>query len=116
MSCHSLLEKQTVEIEKLKEAALLRRPVAWVKVHNLPDFVYFNHSQHVLSRVACAHCHGSVEQMDRVAQVEPLTMGFCLDCHRERAGLNAASLPRAAAALAARPPPKPGLDCASCHY
>src|SRR5215467_82466 len=76
MNCHSILEKQTVEIEKLKEAVDLQQPIRWVKVHNLPDFVYFNHSQHVLSGVACQQCHGPIEQMDRVTQYSPLTMGW----------------------------------------
>jgi len=63
MNCHLMLEKQTAAIEKLKEAVQQQRPIVWVKVHNLPDFVYFNHSQHVLSGVACQRCHGPVETM-----------------------------------------------------
>jgi hypothetical protein len=68
MNCHSLIEKQTTEIQRLKEAVQQGRPVVWTKVHNLPDFVYFNHSQHVVSGVACQRCHGAVEQMDRIEQ------------------------------------------------
>jgi hypothetical protein len=116
MNCHSMLEKQTVEIEKLQEAAQMGRPIAWVKVHNLPDYVYFNHSQHVLSGVACERCHGAVEKMDRIEQASPLTMGWCLDCHRDNAHVAQASLQRAARALSEDPKPSPGLDCASCHY
>jgi hypothetical protein len=118
MNCHSLLEKQTTEIEKLVEAVQQQRPIRWVKVHNLPDFVYFNHSQHVLSGVACQQCHGPIQDMDRVRQDRPLTMGWCLDCHREHAQLPAASLQRSWLALWRKPKPKPvaGLDCASCHY
>jgi hypothetical protein len=116
MNCHALLEKQTTEIEKLKEAAQLGRPVAWVKVHNLPDFVMFNHSQHVLSGVACARCHGAVEQMDRVQQVSPLTMGWCLDCHRDQAHVPRGGIARAAQNLSAPARPAAGLDCVSCHY
>jgi hypothetical protein len=117
MNCHGLLSKQTVEIERIKEAAQLERPlVAWVKVHNLPDYVYFNHSRHVLSGVACQSCHGAVETMERVAQVTPLNMGWCLDCHRERAGIPTASLDRAAHRFSEPQKPATGLDCASCHY
>ena len=116
MNCHGMLERQTVEIEKLKETVQLGRPIAWVKVHNLPDFVYFNHSQHVLSNVACQSCHGPVEQMDRVEQVSPLTMGWCLGCHRQNAHLPASGFERAALGLSQRPTPTAGLDCASCHY
>ena len=116
MNCHSLLEKQTAEIEKLVEAVQQQRPIRWVKVHNLPDFVYFNHSQHVLSGVACQQCHGPIQDMDRVRQDRPLTMGWCLDCHREHANLPTASLRRSLLALKQRPNPVAGLDCASCHY
>lgn len=116
MNCHGMLEKQTVEIEKMKEAAQENRPISWVKVHNLPDFVYFNHSQHVLSGVECQRCHGPIEQMERVRQFSPLTMGWCLDCHREHAALPTGSLQRAASALSQRPKPTAGLDCTSCHY
>lgn len=116
MNCHATLEKQTVAIEKLKEAIAQQRPIAWVKVHNLPDFVYFNHSQHVLSGVACQRCHGPVESMDRVKQASPLTMGWCLECHREHAGIATAELQRAALSLSHKQRPAAGLDCASCHY
>jgi hypothetical protein len=116
MNCHSMLEKQTVELEKLQEAVAERRPIRWVKVHNLPDFVYFNHSQHVLSEVACQRCHGPVERMDRVEQVSSLTMGWCLDCHRAHANIPEASFPRVMKNLAKQSKPVPGLDCTSCHY
>ncbi len=116
MNCHNVLEKQTVEIEKLKEAVLQERPIRWVKIHNLPDFVYFNHSQHVLSGVACQSCHGPVETMERVKQVSPLTMGWCLQCHREHAKLPVGDFQRAALSLTQRQKPAAGLDCASCHY
>lgn len=116
MNCHSMLEKQTVEIEKIKEAVQLKRPIAWVKVHNLPDFVYFNHSQHVQSGVACQKCHGPVEQMDRIEQVSPLTMGWCLTCHREHADLPTGAFERAALRFSGPQTPASGLDCVSCHY
>ena len=102
MNCHALLQKQSEDIEKLKELVAERRPIAWVKVHNLPDFVYFNHSQHLLGGIECQSCHGHVERMTRVEQQSPLTMGWCLDCHRSRSGD-----PNAPAA---------NLDCGKCHY
>jgi len=115
MNCHSVLTKQTVEIEKLKETVQRGQPISWTKVHNLPDFVYFNHSQHVTGGVACAACHGAVETMVRVRQSAPLTMGWCLDCHKSRrpdgrrehqAVLRRGDPPTASA----------GLDCGKCHY
>ena len=116
MNCHAILTKQTAEIEKLKEAVQLERPIAWLKVHNLPDFVSFSHSQHVVSGVACQKCHGAVEQMDRVQQMAPLTMGWCLECHRKNAKLPALGIQRAALQIAHGTKPVAGLDCASCHY
>jgi hypothetical protein len=116
MNCHSMLEKQTTEIEKLQEFVQQRRPVSWVKVHNLPDFVYFNHSQHVQSGVACQKCHGPIEQMDRVQQFQPLTMGWCLQCHREHAEVPTNTFQRVAHNIAERPKPTAGQDCTSCHY
>ena len=116
VNCHSMLEKQTVALEKLMEAVQQRRPIAWVKVHNLPDFVYFNHSQHVLSGVTCQRCHGPVEAMDRVKQVFPLTMGWCLECHRQHAQIPTDGFQRATLSLSKRQRAVPGLDCASCHY
>ena len=60
------------------------KPVKWVRVHNLPDFAYFNHSQHVtVGGLKCQTCHGPVETMDEVYQYSPLTMGWCIDCHKE---------------------------------
>jgi len=116
MNCHTLLEKQTVEIEKLKEAAQQQRPIQWVKIHNLPDFVYFNHSQHVQSGVACQRCHGEVEKMTKVEQFAPLTMGWCLQCHREHADMPTGDFQRAALTLKQKQKAVAGLDCASCHY
>ncbi len=60
------------------------KPIKWVRIHNLPDFVYFNHSQHVtVAGVQCQKCHGPVEEMEEMYQHSPLTMGWCIDCHRQ---------------------------------
>lgn len=116
MNCHSILERRTAELEKLKESVQLRRPIAWVRVHVLPDHVHFDHRRHVLSGLACQRCHGPVETMDRVRQVAPLTMGWCIDCHRERAGVPTGGVRRAALHLARGTPRPAGLDCGSCHH
>jgi hypothetical protein len=62
-------------------------PVPWTKVHDLPDYAFFNHAAHINKGVGCAECHGRVDQMgpEGVAQVETLSMGWCLDCHRNPA-------------------------------
>jgi hypothetical protein len=63
-----------------------QKPIKWVRIHNLPDFAYFNHAQHVTAGgVACQKCHGPVEEMDEVYQFSPLTMGWCITCHKETA-------------------------------
>ncbi|AUC13936.1 cytochrome C [Tenacibaculum sp. SZ-18] len=60
------------------------KPIEWVRIHNLPDFAYFNHSQHVtVAGVKCQKCHGPVEEMEELYQHSPLTMGWCIDCHKE---------------------------------
>ena len=62
------------------------RPVKWVRIHNLPDHAYFNHSQHVnVAGLACQKCHGPVEKMEKVQQWTALTMGWCINCHRQTA-------------------------------
>ncbi|MCA9041217.1 MAG: cytochrome c3 family protein [Planctomycetaceae bacterium] len=69
-------------LEPLRESAKTGEPVEWTRVHDLPDYVYFNHSAHITSGVSCVSCHGRVDQMDVVRQVAPLSMSWCLDCHR----------------------------------
>lgn len=66
------------------DGSIKASPVKWVKIHNLPDHVYFNHSQHVnVGKVACQRCHGPVQEMDEVYQFSPLSMGWCINCHRQ---------------------------------
>jgi hypothetical protein len=63
---------------------ILATPIQWTKVHNLPDHVYFNHSQHVkVGQVQCQRCHGPIQEMDEVYQFAPLSMGWCINCHRQ---------------------------------
>jgi hypothetical protein len=113
MNCHAMLSKRSREIEKLLEAAQQRRPIAWVTVHALPDFVYFNHARHLLAGVACTACHGPVESMTRVRQEAPLTMGWCLDCHRQRVAWQENPHGRENGRLVAG---SRSLECSSCHY
>jgi len=82
MNCHARVRKQSPLLEPIRQSAETGKPVEWVKVHDLPDYVYFNHSAHVTRGVGCVSCHGRVDQMEVVYQKEPLSMGWCLDCHR----------------------------------
>ena len=89
LNCHNQVKKGKVtgetEIAKIFESVNAGKPIEWVKVHNLPDHVYFNHAQHVsIGKVACQDCHGQVEKMDEIIQVEDLSMGWCINCHRTR--------------------------------
>jgi hypothetical protein len=115
MNCHSQVKVASAEVEKLKEAVAQRRAVSWVKVHNLPDFVYFNHSQHVVRGIACSACHGPIERMERVRQVAPLTMGWCIGCHRAK-GIVPPSQHGAPAVAGGTQAAIGGQDCSKCHY
>jgi hypothetical protein len=83
MNCHSQIWAQAPELEPVRASFRDGNSIEWIKVHDLPDFVYFNHSIHVAKGVGCETCHGRVDRMPLVAQHADLTMGWCLDCHRE---------------------------------
>jgi hypothetical protein len=85
MGCHAQVWNDSAAIAPVLESARTGEPIRWQRVHSLPDFVYFDHSVHVAHDVACATCHGRVDQMAAVYQVMPLTMSWCLDCHRRQA-------------------------------
>jgi hypothetical protein len=82
MNCHSQVKKDSAALQPVRDSFETGEPVEWVRVHNLPDYVYFDHSVHMAAGVGCESCHGRVDQMIEVSQVQPLTMGWCLDCHR----------------------------------
>jgi hypothetical protein len=82
MNCHSVLYNNAAYLEPVRESYRTDQSIQWVKVHRLPDFVYFNHSIHVNKGVGCTTCHGSINQMPLVFQASPLLMEWCLDCHR----------------------------------
>jgi len=83
MACHSQIWTGAEALAPVRESMLTETPISWNRVHDLPDFVYFNHSVHVTAGVSCASCHGDVSEMALIQQVEPMTMRFCLDCHRD---------------------------------
>jgi hypothetical protein len=82
MNCHSKIKTDSPRLLPVQESAANNQPIRWVRVHNLPDYVYFDHSAHLAAGVGCSSCHGRVDQMPRVTQKQPLTMGWCLECHR----------------------------------
>ncbi len=85
MNCHAKIRSTSPKLLPVRESYATGLPVPWVKVHDLPDFVYFNHSAHVRRGVGCVECHGRVDKMEVVTQVQRLSMGWCLDCHRHPA-------------------------------
>jgi hypothetical protein len=82
-----------------------QKPIEWVRVHNLPSFSCFDHRPHVTAGVSCQHCHGPVENMTRVRQSADLSMGWCVNCHRDTAqtGVGGKKV-------------TPSTDCSACHY
>ena len=96
MGCHKIVAAQgNPEVQKVHEHWNRQQPIPWVRIHKLAGFVYFPHRRHVQVGLPCQTCHGPVETMQRVAQIAPLTMGWCIGCHAERRG---------------------PLDCVVCHH
>jgi cytochrome c2 len=84
LNCHNVIKTESPEIKKIWKAVEKNEPIKWVRVHNLPDLAYFNHAQHVkVGGVECEKCHGPVKEMEVIQQHSPLTMGWCINCHRE---------------------------------
>jgi hypothetical protein len=82
MGCHSQVWTHSPLLERVRDSYFAGTPLNWRRVHDLPDYVYFDHSVHVTNGIGCERCHGDVSSMARVVQTQPLTMGGCIDCHR----------------------------------
>jgi mono/diheme cytochrome c family protein len=137
MNCHKVVKTESPEIHKIYDAlgydpatqkydTTKARPIQWVRIHNLPDFAYFNHSQHVkVAGLECQKCHGPIQTMKEVYQYSPLTMKWCIQCHRRtETGFKGNAyydnmievherLKRGEKVTAAA---LGGLECAKCHY
>ena len=88
MNCHSIIKKDSPLLAPVRASFESGDPVPWVKIHQAPDFVYFNHAVHVNRGVSCVECHNNITttaEGERMAQRQPLSMSFCLDCHRDPA-------------------------------
>jgi hypothetical protein len=97
MNCHLQVATDKPAIQKLREAYDSGGSVEWVRVHMLPDFVHFNHNAHIAKGVNCQTCHGPIETMSKVEQFSDLSMGWCINCHRQ-------------------PENKAPINCSTCHY
>jgi hypothetical protein len=128
MNCHRTVARTSELLQPVRDSAASGRPMRWVRVHKLPEYAYFDHHAHVRAGVGCVSCHGHVEEMDAVRQVQPLSMGWCLDCHRDpqpqRRPLSeitnmswkpARDAAARARQLAALPPVAPPVHCSGCH-
>ncbi len=85
MNCHTQVLANDPRLALVRDSYATGRPIPWVQIHRMPDFVYFNHSVHVNRGISCVECHGQINQMDEVHQAQPLSMTFCLECHRDPA-------------------------------
>jgi hypothetical protein len=128
MNCHAQIWADSAFLAPVRESWRTGRSLEWIKVHDLPDFVYFNHGVHVLKGVGCATCHGRVDQMNQVSAAASLKMEWCLDCHRHperwvrpreevfsmawQAPADQAAL---GAALVRAYDVRPRTDCTTCH-
>lgn len=111
MNCHTQVKPDSPEIQKLKKAVADKKSIEWIKVNRMADFVYFNHSQHVVAgKVDCMTCHGPVNTMTRMRQEQDFTMGWCIDCHRKSDVVIHGATTTTKASDAG------GQDCAKCHY
>jgi len=82
MNCHTQIRPQSPKLADVRESYETGLPVEWTRIHKLPDFAYFDHSAHVNRGIGCVSCHGRVDNMEVVYQKSPLSMGWCLECHR----------------------------------
>jgi hypothetical protein len=83
MNCHALVKTDSAKLAPIRDSWATGAPVEWTRVHKLPDYAYFDHSAHVTAGVGCKECHGRIDQMEVVQQEQPLSMGWCLECHRD---------------------------------
>lgn len=128
MNCHQRIRTQSDALAPVVASFASGDPVRWKRVHDLPDYVYFDHSAHVTRGVGCVVCHGRIDTMERVRQEQPLSMGWCLDCHRNpapnlRPPEFATSMDwqpdrpaqELGAELARSRDIRPSTDCSTCH-
>ena len=82
MGCHSRVHTESEKLAPVRASWESGEPIEWVRVHDLPDYVFFNHAAHVTKGVGCVSCHDRIDKMEVVQQKKPLSMGWCIDCHR----------------------------------
>ena len=125
MNCHNAIKRESPEIQKIYRSLEKDEPIQWVRVHNLPDLAYFNHSQHTnVGGLECSNCHGDIAKMEVVQQRSTLTMGWCIDCHRKTdVNTKGNAYYDKLVELHSKDHKEPlkvqnigGLECSKCHY
>jgi len=129
LNCHVQVWNHAPALDAVRLSFAKSQPIRWRRVYQLPDFVFFHHAAHLARGVGCASCHGRVDQMAKVYQAVPLTMGWCLDCHRHPENAlrpedritdmayapSAEEQHRIGTALVSSGHISPPLDCSGCH-
>jgi hypothetical protein len=82
MNCHTIIKSDSEKLIPVLGSWSENLPIEWIRVHSLPDYAYFNHSAHLEAGIGCISCHGNVDRMPKVTQIKPLSMSWCLECHR----------------------------------
>jgi len=82
MNCHAQVQKESLLLVPVRESWATGESIEWIRVHKLPDYAQFSHAVHIGNGVGCETCHGRVDQMEKVRQEKPLSMRWCLECHR----------------------------------
>ncbi len=128
MNCHSQIWTTADILAPVRESYKSNRPLQWVRVHRLPDYVHFNHSIHIAKGIGCASCHGRIDKMNFVYQASPLTMEWCIQCHRNpekqirprEEVFNMAYVPKNQETLGPELVKRYGVKsmthCSTCHY
>lgn len=95
MACHMAIKTESPEVKKIAQFKESRQPIPWVRLYQVPDFVYYNHMRHIKSGIVCATCHGTTGTLPVSEAVRTFSMSFCTDCHQQRGA---------------------PTDCATCHH
>ena len=85
MNCHTMIKPDSEKLKPIRESWESGEPMEWIRIHKVPDYAYFDHSIHINAQIGCSSCHGRIDRMEVVSLVEPLSMKWCLDCHRNPA-------------------------------
>ena len=128
MNCHHIVLRDSAQLAPIRESVETDRPMRWIRVHKVPEYAHFTHNAHVAAGIGCVTCHGRVDEMEVVTLMAPLSMSWCLDCHRDpgphrRPVSEVTNMkwtpPRDVRALAAEldreRPVNPPTDCSGCH-